>query len=104
MRRLHVIGLAAALALLAPAARADEKEDLKKEIQTINDVTGDAKLIKKAKQLSKDKAHAVKLLNHADEMAKLDSKQFKYNGAYILAWTAVMVNEEAKDKKDPGLY
>jgi tetratricopeptide (TPR) repeat protein len=105
MRRLHVIGLAAALVLVAPAAYADDKDNLKKEIEELNKITGDGKLIDKAKDLAKDKEHAVKLLKQADDMAKLDSKQFKYNAAYILAWTAVIVKEKEKDKaKEPELY
>src|ERR1051326_7168344 len=93
MRRTHVLCLAAALALLAPAARADEKDDLKKEIQQLNNQTGDGKVIDSVKDLLKDKAHLAKLLKEAEEMAKLDSKSFKYNGAYILALAAAQVKD-----------
>src|SRR5260221_112815 len=46
MRRTHVLSLATALAMFVPMARADEKDDLTKEIQELNNITGDAALEK----------------------------------------------------------
>src|SRR6266404_2785690 len=77
-----------AAALTAGAARADEPVDLKQKILKLNSITGDEPIIEKVKELVKDKAGTEKLLKTADDMAKLDSKQFQYNGAVILAKTA----------------
>jgi tetratricopeptide (TPR) repeat protein len=81
--------LPAIIVLLASGqSRADEKEDAKKKIAELDKITGDDAVNAAALKLYRDKANTLKLLKIADDMAKLDSKQFKYNTAMILAVTA----------------
>jgi tetratricopeptide (TPR) repeat protein len=97
MRSVLTLRLALALAFLAaaalPAVRADEKEDLKKEILALKDKSGDDWTQSKAIELVKNKAHLKKLLKQADDMAKLDSSQFSFNSAYVLALCATQLKD-----------
>jgi len=93
MRRVLLTRLALAFAVsaavLLPARAADEKQELQKEIQELNQKTGDDDWVRpKAVELLKNKAHLSKLLKEADEMAKLDSDKLKFNTAYVLALSA----------------
>ena len=81
--------LPAIVALLAAApCRADEKDEVKKKIQELDKITGDEQIRDAARKLFRDKANTVKMLKIVNDMAKLDSKQFQYNSAYILAVSA----------------
>lgn len=85
-------GLALAIAatvMVSPALAADESDALKKKVQELNKITGEDPIRDKLVELIKDKANTQKLLKVADDMAKLDSKQFNYNSAYILASAAL---------------
>jgi tetratricopeptide (TPR) repeat protein len=75
----------------ANSARATEEDDLRKQIKELNGLTGDDSSRTAARELLKDKAKLAKLLRLADDMAKLDSKQFKYNSAMALAMAAHQV-------------
>ena len=74
-----------AAALTAGAARAEEPADLKQKVLKLNSVTGDEPIFNQVRDLVKDKPGTEKLLKTAEDMVKLDSKQFQYNGAVILA-------------------
>jgi len=93
MPRPHLFFSVAAVAMLAPlAARADD-EALRKQVLALNSITGDEAVKAKILELGKDKAAAEKLIKQATEMAKLDSKQFKYVGARVLALTAYQIKD-----------
>jgi tetratricopeptide (TPR) repeat protein len=93
MRRLLVpLALVFALAA-APAARAADEDSVKKQISDLNSLTSLDAIRDKLPDLLKDKDAAKKLVKAADEMAKLDSKQLKFYGAYALGVTA----QELKD-------
>src|SRR5258706_9473501 len=81
--------LPAIVGLLAAApCRADEKDEVKKKIQELDKVTGEEQILDAARKLFRDKANTVKMLKIVNDMAKLDSTQFKFNSAFILARTA----------------
>jgi tetratricopeptide (TPR) repeat protein len=75
--------------------RADDNEGdaLKKKILELNKITGEDQLTDKLREMVKDKANTTKLLRVADDMAKLDSKQFTYNSANILAGAARILKD-----------
>jgi len=77
-----------AAALTAGAARAEEPADLKEKVLKLNSITGDEPVANKVRELVKDKAGTEKLLKTAEDMVKLNSKQFQYPGAVILARSA----------------
>jgi tetratricopeptide (TPR) repeat protein len=88
LSRLTLAVAASAVAFL-PVLRADEKQDLQKEIQELNQKTGDDEWVRpKAVELLKNKAHLAKLLKEADDLAKTDSKKLKFNTAFTLALAA----------------
>src|SRR5262245_25486413 len=93
MRRVFVHLALISCAAAASAARAADDEAVKNQIKELNNLSGTETVIKKVRDILKDKDSAKKLVKAADEMAKLDSKQFKYNGAYALGITA----EQLKD-------
>ena len=85
-------GLALAMAatvFVSSTIAADDSDALKKQIQELKKITGEDTIRDKVLELVKDKAKTEKLLKVADDMAKLDSKQFNYNSAYILASAAL---------------
>lgn len=93
MSRFRIVAKALALAVLlgvacAPATAADDSEAIKKKVQALNKITGEDAINEKLLELAKDKDGTKKLLAVAEDMAKLDSKQFNYNSALILASAA----------------
>jgi len=93
MRRIFVHLTIIALTALAPAVRAADEDAVKEKIKELNNLSGNEAVLKKVRDLLKDKDAAKKLVKAADEMAKLDSKQFKYTGAQALAVTAFQLKD-----------
>ncbi len=86
--------LATCVVVSLPGLRADEKQDLQKEIQELNQKTGDDDWVQtKGRELLKNKAHLAKLLKAAADMAKLDSKSLKFNTALLLALDAALTKD-----------
>ncbi len=99
MARIRLLPAVIALAILsgafAPAVLgADDNEAIRKKVLELNKVTGEDTLRSKAIELIKDKANSKKMLQVADDMAKLDSKQFTYNAAWILGLVARQFDEK----------
>lgn len=77
-----IIGLLVALPPLTP-------DPVQRKIAELNNLKGGQEAVrKKARELLKDRDAAKKLVDEAGERAKLDSKQFKYNAAHVLALLA----------------
>jgi tetratricopeptide (TPR) repeat protein len=71
----------------------EEDAALRKKALALNDVTGDDPIRGEIKTLVADKAGAKKLVVVAAQMAKEKPQPFSYNGAYILAASALQVQE-----------
>jgi pentatricopeptide repeat protein len=97
--RVQIIGgfIAAALlglfGLAGSVQAADEDAGLRRKALALNDVTGDNPILGEIKTLIKDPAGTRKLLREAVSMAKQKEQPFNYNGAYILARTALLLRE-----------
>jgi tetratricopeptide (TPR) repeat protein len=65
-----------------------EDVPLREQALRLNDVTGNAAISGKIRELLKDKPAAKKLVAEAAEMAKDKDQPFNYNGAFILAQLA----------------
>ncbi|MCX7700760.1 MAG: tetratricopeptide repeat protein [Gemmataceae bacterium] len=77
-----LVGLLIALPPMVPDA-------VQRKIAELNNLKGGQDAVRqKARELLKDREAAKKLVEEAGERAKLDSKQFKYNAAYVLALVA----------------
>src|SRR5438128_5489694 len=72
---------------------ADEDVGLRRKALALNDVTGDNPILGEVKTLVKDPPGTRKLLREAVSMAKQKEQPFNYNGAYILARTALALRE-----------
>src|SRR5260370_4032618 len=83
--------IAAVLGLCVQAA--DEDAGLRRKALALNEVTGDNPILGEIKTLVKDPAGTRKLLREAVSMAKQKEQPFTYNGAYILARTALFLDE-----------
>src|SRR5579871_1012827 len=91
----------AAVALVCFSARAaddksaaDDKKSLEKEIQEMNQKTGDDDWVQsKAIELLKNKDHLKKLIAVADDMGKLDAGSLKFNTALTLGLAATEIKE-----------
>jgi tetratricopeptide (TPR) repeat protein len=82
---------AAVLGLCVQAA--EEDAGLRRKALALNEVTGDNPILGEIKTLVKDPAETRKLLREAVAMAKQKEQPFTYNGAYILARTALFLDE-----------
>ncbi len=83
--------IAAVLGLCVQAA--DEDAGLRRKALALNEVTGDNPILGEIKTLVKDPAGTRKLLREAVSMTKQKEQPFTYNGAYILARTALFLDE-----------
>src|SRR5438132_1009845 len=83
--------IAAVLGLCVQAA--DEEAGLRRKALALNEVTGDNPILGEIKTLVKDPAGTRKLLREAVSMAKQKEQPFTYNGAYILARTALELDK-----------
>lgn len=88
LRLLSTLLFPALLLVVGAPIRAAEEEELRQLIKELNSLTGDDSARTKARELVKDKEKAAKIIKIADDMGKLDSKQFKFNAAMALAKTA----------------
>jgi tetratricopeptide (TPR) repeat protein len=93
MRRTFVYVALAAVVAVTPAIHAADEDVVKNQIKDLNGLNGNKAILKKVRDLLKDKEAAKKLIKAADEMGKLDSKQFKYSGAYSLGILAAQLKE-----------
>jgi tetratricopeptide (TPR) repeat protein len=72
---------------------AEEDAGLRRKALALNDVTGADPIRGEITALIKDPAATRKLLREAASMAKQKEQPFNYNGAYILARTALLMRE-----------
>jgi tetratricopeptide (TPR) repeat protein len=73
---------------------ADDEEALRRKALALNDVTGDNPILGEITALTtKNVAQTRKLLRVAISLAKQKDQPFNYNGAYILARTALQLRE-----------
>jgi tetratricopeptide (TPR) repeat protein len=89
------LGIAAVVVLTTAdgiRARADD-DSLRNRALALNNVTGDLPIKGEIKTLVQDPNGTRKLLAAAVPMAKEKDQPFKYNGAYILAWSALQLKE-----------
>jgi len=99
MKRFGSLWLALALVVLAmqPTVRADDKKadksGLRDKALALNDVTGEEPIRGEIKALVDDPQAAKKLLAVAVPMAKEKDQPFNYNGAFILANTALRLKD-----------
>jgi len=96
-RALIFLGLAFAtiLSLVSQPAvvRADDDDSLRKEALALNDVTGDKPMLGEVKALIRNRPHARKLIAEAVKMSKEKDQPINYNGALILARSALLLRE-----------
>jgi tetratricopeptide (TPR) repeat protein len=98
-----LLGLIAAVVLslcgLAGGGQAaDEDAALRQKALALNNVTGDDPILGEVKRLIKDPASTRQLLRVAVSMTKQKEQPFNYNGAYILARTALQLREPDTSK------
>jgi tetratricopeptide (TPR) repeat protein len=98
---MHGLIIAAILGLFGPATvaqAADENAGLRRKALALNDITGDKPILAEIKNLIGDPAGTRKLLHEAAAMAKEKEQPFNYNGAYILARTALQLRDYEASK------
>jgi tetratricopeptide (TPR) repeat protein len=87
-----------AAAWTPPAQAGDNDAELRKKALALNDVTGDDPIKGEIKALLGDPPAARKLIGVAAKMAKEKEQPFTYNGAYILAQTALQLRDLESSK------
>jgi tetratricopeptide (TPR) repeat protein len=101
VRFAHGLIIAALLALfgLASVSRAaDDDTALRRKAMALNDITGDKPILAEIQNLVRDPSQTRKLLHVAVDMAKEKEQPFNYNGAYILARTALQLRDYEASK------
>jgi tetratricopeptide (TPR) repeat protein len=90
---LIVAALFVPFGLAGAVQAADEDAALRRKALALNDVTGDNPILGEIRRLIDDAAGTRKLLREAVSMAKQKEQPFNYNGAYILASSALALHD-----------
>src|SRR5689334_21036227 len=95
VRFAHGLIIAALLGLLGltSVSRAADDDALRRKALALNDITGDKPIAAEIQNLVRAATPTRKLLNVALSLAKQKEQPFNYNGAYILASTALALHD-----------